>query len=235
MDLDLNPELELGPELDPPWGPLAADSRFARLIRASGAAAAVREETVCELCAAEIPDEHRHLLDLERDRLRCVCRPCSLLFDREAAGGARYRLVPDRHRRVKGFRLDDRRWDDLAIPVALAYFFRSTREDSVRAFYPGALGAAESLLGLEAWDRLEAENPVLRELEPDVEALLVRRTGQARSCWLVPIDACYRLVAILRTRWRGLSGGSEVWRAVEEFFDDLEGRARTVDRHGRPA
>lgn len=215
--------------------PLAADSRLGRLIRAAGTAAAPREEPVCELCSVEVPEEHRHLLDLERDRLRCVCRPCSLLFDPEAAGGARYRLVPDRHRRVEGFRLDDRRWDDLAIPVGLAYFFRSSREDRVRAFYPGAMGAAESLLGLEAWDGLEAENPVLRDLEPDVEALLVRRMGAARSHWLVPIDACYRLVAVLRTRWRGLSGGSEVWGAVEELFEDLERRARTVDRHGRAA
>jgi len=110
----------------------------------------------------------------------------------------------------------------------------------VRAAYPGPMGATESLLGLEAWDDLVRDNPVLASLEPDVEALLVRRTGGATASsdvaehWIVPIDACYRLVAVLRRHWKGLGGGSEVRRAIDGFFDDLRTRSRSVDRQGDP-
>jgi hypothetical protein len=61
----------------------------------------------------------------------------------------------------------------------------------------------------------------------DVEALLVNRARGARRQWLVPIDDCYRLVAVIRTRWRGFTGGKEVWLELERFFDDLDRRARS--------
>ena len=51
----------------------------------------------------------------------------------------------------------------------------SRRGERVRAFYPGPMGPTESLLGLEAWTALEEANPVLREMAPDTEALLVNR------------------------------------------------------------
>jgi hypothetical protein len=41
----------------------------------------------------------------------------------------------------------------------------------------------------------------------------------------VPIDDCYRLVAVIRTRWRGFTGGKEVWLEIERFFTELDRRA----------
>jgi hypothetical protein len=29
-------------------------------------------------------------------------------------------------------------------------------------------------------------------------------------------------VAVIRTRWRGFTGGREVWEAIEQFFEDLD-------------
>ena len=84
----------------------------------------------------------------------------------------------------------------------------------------------ESLLTLEGWQELSEVNPTLRELEPDVEALLVNHARGARSDWLVPIDDCYRLVAVIRTRWRGFSGGKEVWLEIDRFSAELDARAR---------
>ena len=78
---------------------------------------------------------------------------------------------------------------------------------------------------MDAWRVLEAENPVLRELEPDVEALLANRIGGARDYYRTPIDECYKLVGLIRSTWRGLSGGTEVWEEVERFFDDLKMRS----------
>jgi hypothetical protein len=54
-----------------------------------------------------------------------------------------------------------------------------------------------------------------------VEALLVNTARGAAECWIVPIDDCYRLVALLRREWRGLSGGSRVWEEVRTFFAGL--------------
>lgn len=180
----------------------------------------------CELCGLEIPTAHRHLLDLEHRSLLCACRACSTLFDRSAAGGGHYRLVPDRRLRLEDFELADELWERLRIPVEMAFFFRNSDAGRVVAFYPGPMGATESRLGLDAWEEMEQANPILAQLEPDVEALLINRARGARSCWLVPVDDCYRLVAVIRTRWRGFSGGKEVWLAIDRFFVELDATAR---------
>jgi hypothetical protein len=181
----------------------------------------------CDLCAAPVPPGHRHLVDLDDRRLLCACRGCALLFDSKAAGGGHLRLLPTRRRRLDGFVLDPAGWDRLRIPVDMAFFFRSTPAARVLAFYPSPAGPTESLLELEAWTELEAANPVLREMEPDVEALLVNRAGERREHWIVPIDDCYELVGLIRSRWRGFGGGEEVWAAIDDFFDDLPTREAT--------
>jgi hypothetical protein len=192
---------------------------------------AAEEEERCELCSAPLPGEHRHLVDLESRQLLCTCRPCSLLFDRRAAGGGHYRLVPDRRLRLDDFALDEVTWEQLRIPVDMAFFFYSSPAERVMAFYPSPMGATESRLELTAWLDIARANPVLETMEGDVEALLVNRAGERRGHWLVPIDDCYRLVAVIRTRWRGFSGGKEVWLEIGRFFDDLNRRARSHSEH----
>ena len=66
-------------------------------------------------------------------------------------------------------------------------------------------------------------------MEPDVLALLVNRVGSSRDYYRVPIDYCYKLVGLLRSRWRGLSGGSEVWQGIRQFFSELRDRAIPTD------
>ena len=95
------------------------------------------------------------------------------------------------------------------------FFFSIRRPQIVRSrIYPSPAGPTESLLSLDAWSQLAETNQVLAELEPDVEALLVNRTNGAREYYRVSIDRCYALVGLIRTRWRGLSGGTEVWDAA---------------------
>lgn len=184
----------------------------------------------CELCGEPSGPEHRHLLDLQARRLCCVCRACAVLFDSSAAGGGHYRLVPDRRRYLPDFVLDDAAWEGLHIPVRMAFFFHDAAADRVAAFYPSPAGAVESLLDLATWDRIVRDNPVLGELAPDVEALLVNRSRGAREHWLVPVDDCYALVGLIRTGWTGFTGGSEVWAGITGFFDALRGKARVVER-----
>jgi Family of unknown function (DUF5947) len=194
-----------------------------KLVQLARQAAAEREQELerCDLCGEPIPADHRHLLDLSSRELMCACQACRLLFERPAAGGMHYRLVPDRRLELEDFVMDDAAWARLRIPVEMAFFFWSSEAQRVQAYYPGPMGATESLLELGAWDDLVRDNPVLGTLEPDVEALLVNRARGARVHLVVPIDDCYRLVGLIRTRWRGLSGGEQVWKAIDEFFKEV--------------
>ena len=213
----------------------ASGSRLRRLAAPRAAAGPAAGEERCELCGEPIPADHRHLLDLERQRLLCGCRACALLFDQGAAGRGRYRLVPERVLYLARFDLDDAGWSELGIPVELAFLFRSSRAGRVLAVYPGPLGATESLLALPAWTALEARNPVLGRLRPDVEALLVNRARGARDHWIVPVDRAYALVGLIRAHWRGLAGGQEVWDEIDGFLAALRSRAKVVTADGKEA
>jgi hypothetical protein len=195
-------------------------------------AAAEQEAAIerCELCGDPIPPDHRHMLDLRSREMMCACRACKILFDTGAAGGGHYRLVPDRRLRLTDFEMDDATWAELRIPVDMAFFFHHTEAGRVVAYYPSPAGPTESLLELDAWAELERANPVLKDLDPDVEALLVNRSRGARQYFLVPIEDCYALVGLIRTSWRGLTGGREVWEGIEGFFEGLAGRSKEVNK-----
>jgi hypothetical protein len=208
-------------------------SRLRGLARRPAEEPVVAPEERCELCAEPIPAEHRHLIDVHDRRLLCACRACSILFDHRGAGGGHFRLLPDRARYVEQFRLDELTWQDFRIPVELAFFFHSSAAGRMVAFYPAPVGATESLLELDAWDELVAANPVLEQLQPDVEALLVNRTRGARDHWLVPIDRCYALVGVIRKHWKGFGGGPAVWAEVERFFERLRRESRVVANDGK--
>lgn len=175
---------------------------------------------VCELCAAPLAAGHQHLLELEKRRVACACDPCAILF-----GGStkqRYRRIPRDVRLLSDFVMDDQEWDSLLIPINLAYFVHSSAAGHVIAQYPSPGGAMESALDLEYWGAIVDRNPLLKKLEPDVEALLVNRISNPPEYYHAPIDQCFRLVGIIRMHWRGLSGGTEVWAAIARFFDELK-------------
>ncbi len=182
-------------------------------------------EERCDLCGEPLGHRHGHLVDLRERSLRCVCRACVILFDRDGAGGERFRLVPQRVRAIEDFTLTELDWVTMRIPVDLAFLFFSSAAERIVALYPGPMGATESRLDLGAWERMVGHNPVLGTIEPDVEALLVNRTGGARQGYIVPIDTCYELVGLFRTHWHGLSGGAAVWSAAADFFAELRARA----------
>jgi hypothetical protein len=176
-------------------------------------------EEHCELCSAELSAEHAHLLEIAMRQILCSCNACAILF---SDTGGRYRRVPRRVRLLSDFRLTDQEWEALMLPINLAFFYHDSVQNRVFAMYPSPAGATESLLSLQAWSELEADNPALQKMEPDVEALLVNRIGATQEYFLVPIDECYRLVGLIRANWRGLSGGTEVWKEIKGFFDGLK-------------
>ena len=195
----------------------------------------VRRAERCELCSGEVFTDHPHLIEVTQRKLLCACDACALLFS--GPSGKKYKRVPRDIRLLEGFHLTDAEWDGLLIPINLAFFFQNSLDLRVSALYPSPAGATESLLPLQTWNWIVETNPVLRRVEPDVEALLVNRVGVSRGTppeyYVVPIDACYRLVGLIRTHWHGLSGGTEVWRQIGSFFTDLRAKAETItgDQH----
>jgi hypothetical protein len=185
----------------------------------------------CDLCGLAIAPDHDHLLEPAARRLVCTCGACAVLFSGQA--DTRYKRVPRRVRLLERFALTEAQWEDLRLPIDLAFFFHSTPHGKMMACYPSPAGATESLLDLDAWDDLQRNNPVLAELAPDVEALLVNRVTRGRGSearppayFLAPMDQCFRLVGLIRAHWRGFTGGSVVWEEIDGFFADLTRRAR---------
>ena len=144
-----------------------------------------------------------------------------MVLEKGREPGCGGKLIPRDVSWLSEFELNDAQWDALALPIGLAFFFRSTPAGRVVAMYPSAAGATESLLSLETWQGLAVDNPVLADMEPDVQALLVNRLGPAPLYFIVPIDLCYELAGLVRVRWRGLSGGDSVWQETRAFFARL--------------
>jgi hypothetical protein len=198
-----------------PASPLARLQRFAR----PRATAAER----CELCGATIPADHPHLLELDARRLACACDACAVLFSGQ--DHQRYRRVPRRVTSVPGLEPSDALWSSLNLPINLAFFYHDSRAGRVVAIYPSPAGGTESSLPVDAWEAWAAGCPAVRDMQTDVEAVLINHVGRRRDCFVVPIDECYRLVGLIRSKWRGLSGGRDVWQAIADFFDALHRRA----------
>jgi Family of unknown function (DUF5947) len=183
-----------------------------------------RRAEQCEMCGLEVAADHSHLLEIAHRRLICVCGACAILFSGQSS--TKFKRVPQRICLLRGFSMTAAQWESLLIPINMAFFCRSSAERRVIAMYPSPAGATESLLPMDAWRDLELQNPPLVEMESDVEALLVNRIGEARGVqsseyFVLPIDECYKLVGLIRTHWRGFSGGTEVWQEIGKFFARL--------------
>lgn len=198
--------------------PLDALRRFAR------PRAAVAEE-LCDFCSVPLGAQHRHLIEHGTRKIICACDACALRFD-SAVG--RYKLIPRDARRLPDFRMTDPQWESFSLPIQLAFFYSDSAANKVIALYPSPGGATESLLPISSWESVLADNPILREMQPDVEALLVNRMKDAREYYLAPIDICFELVGLLRMHWRGFSGGDKVWAEIEQYFNRLAESALTV-------
>ena len=145
--------------------------------------------------------------------------PCAPATPSSGPTGSRTRWLPD-------LALPDELWARFAIPIGLAFFLHSAPAGRVVALYPSPAGATECELDLAAWELLVAMNPVLADLEPDVEGL-DRPHGDPAP----PRDRARRPLlragGPIKAGWEGISGGAGVGRAIDAFFDDLRATAGT--------
>lgn len=116
-------------------------------------------------------------------------------------------------------------WDCFKIPVNLAFFYGNSTIGRIATGYPSPAGLIETVVGQEAWQSLVADNPILTNLMPDVEALLVNRIENWSEYYTVPMDHCFRLIGLMRTSWHGLSGGHEAKQELDAFFGWLKEQA----------
>ena len=177
----------------------------------------------CGLCNVALSADHRHLFDVQARTVICACGSCAVLF--AGQHGAKYRRIGGSVRALADFRQSDAQWAELGVPIGLAFFCYSTPLAQTIALYPSPAGATESRIDSRLWNELAEQNPLLRNLAPDVEGLLVNRIKQAREYYVAPVDVCFRLTGLIRRSWRGLSGGAQVWRDIDVFFADLRQRA----------
>ncbi|MFB7667996.1 DUF5947 family protein [Kitasatospora sp. NPDC056138] len=182
----------------------------------------------CGFCGIQLPPGHRHVVDTEERRLACTCAACALLFQAPGAAEGRYRKVPDRYLVDPAHELDESAWEALRIPVSTAFFFRNAVLDRLVALYPSPAGPTESELDPRTWESVLGRSRLTALLEPDVEALLLRRTAGVLRCFLVPIDVCYELVGRMRLHWQGFDGGAEARRELDGVFARIQDRSRAL-------
>jgi hypothetical protein len=151
-------------------------------------------------------------------KFMCTCEMCMITM----AENPTYKPLPQRYLELEGFRMTDALWSDFLIPVNMAFFVISSIRNGTVAYYPAPTGATESKLKMEAWNQLGQLNPLLNELTPDLEALLVNRLDNVGQYYIVPIDSCYKLIGMIRVGWKGIFGGNEVNNIIRQFFNELK-------------
>jgi hypothetical protein len=199
--------------MDARKNPLVALRRFARPQNQTAA------PEICEFCSIGLASQHRHLIEIANRKIICACDPCALRFENVVEG--RFKLIPRDAHALPNFQITDAQWENLSLPINLVFIFQNGQTGKPTAAYPSPAGATESLLTIQNWQTIVAENPELENLQPDVEALLINRVGAARDYFIAPMDVCFELVGLIRKNWRGLSGGDLVWTEIEIFFNRL--------------
>lgn len=178
----------------------------------------------CELCSRALAEEHSHLIEIATLRIVCSCQACALLFD--GTSGLRYSRIPRDCTLIEPFAMNDMAWNSLGVPINLAFFVFSSAAGKTVAMYPSPAGPTQADLSQDVWEEIVRGCSTLKQLRPDVEALLVNRLGTASECYIAPIDRCYELTGLIRKHWQGFSGGEALWRELEGFFNRLRNQSQ---------
>lgn len=187
---------------------------------------------ICELCSVKLSALHRHLAEVGKRNMVCVCDPCALRFENVLSG--RFKLVPRDVCPLLNFQMTEAEWENLALPVNPVFIFHCSVTGRPTAVHPSPAGAVESLPPLTAWRRLAVKNPELNAFQPDVEALLINRTGKTSDYFRAPLDLCYELTGLIRKNSSSPAGGEKFWVEIETFFARLRAQTSRFTPHLSP-
>jgi len=171
----------------------------------------------CDFCGSGIADEHEHLIDIQKGKVLCACESCSVTESKE-----QIKRVPKRYLYLDSFNMPEEVWGVFEIPINLAFFYRSPIKGRTVSVYPSPLGAIEGKSSTIAWNELLELNPILEQIEEDVEALMVNKTMTPNEYYIAPIDECYKLIGLMRSSWKGITGGTAAYEAIKDFFANLK-------------
>ena len=185
----------------------------------------------CQFCQVPIAARHPHLIELSSRGVVCACPDCADSPDRPP----RLALSPDPAEFAAAARLCHQR---RAVGRVSDPDRPGVCVSRQRGAAPGgALSGCCRRHPIRARPRslvgTGGGQPGANELAPDVEALLVNRTKESREYYRAPIDRCFALAGLIRTHWRGLSGGSAVWDKIEQYFARLRSEAAGAERDSR--
>ena len=214
-----------------PSGPAAAltvASRLARLAQGRAARRATagptaagpgRRRGALRPVRRADPAEHRHLRRPPR-AASCCARAgrarCSSTA--AAAGGGHLRLVPTPARAGR-LRARRRGWDRAADPgrhgvLLPQHARRGGSSPSTRARWAPRSRCSSSTPGRSS----RRATPCSASSSPTSRRCWSAARAACAEHWLVPIDDCYELVGVIRTRWRGFGGGEEVWEEIDALL-----------------
>ena len=191
----------------------------------------------CELCSLEIASQHPHLIEPVARKLVCSCDACALLFSGRA--GSRYKRVPRQVRLLANFQMSDAQWDSLMIPINMAFFFHSSPDDASggHVSQPGGRDRIVAVAGSLERDRsrkIRSWKKWSRTSKRYWSIASVTRAGFTQAeYYLLPIDQCYKLVGLIRSQWRGFSGGMEVWQQMRVSSANLRSKRHDQWRTGQ--
>ena len=172
---------------------------------------------------AAVHREHRHVIQLDGHRLLCACDGCAAEVERDRLGPCR--LIPEAARSEPEWAPSWQRWESFGMPLRLGFFFWLSRLACWVAVAPSAAGAVSVQVPTSAWSAYLRESGIARHVVPDVEALLVRGAGGgALQAYVVPLDLCYELVALVRQTWHGIDGGDAARHELDRYFERLRER-----------
>ena len=78
----------------------------------------------CELCSTALAPVHQHLLDRASRQVTCACDACAILFCDQQDG--KFLRVPRRVRQLHDFSFTALQWEELRLPINLAFMLRAT-------------------------------------------------------------------------------------------------------------
>lgn len=184
---------------------------------------AVLLSDLCEGCDGVLALSHHHVVDVQ-GHLRCVCAACAARLP--SSEPARFRAVGTRVLSDPRLQVDAAEWEAIGVPLPFGFVTYHTPTHRWVARAPTPTGPLERVVDPQGWLSLAGRTPLVAQIRPDVEALLVggRPTPQA---WLAPIDACYELQGYVRRHWRGAQGAAG-WLVLDTFFDRLRATSQTI-------